>query len=67
MQLKNRLRKDETFTLAATIIFLNRYINYPQAIDLTEDQKFEYEDNKNFLSPYPVKEAIVTYKFSKLM
>lgn len=32
-----------------------------------EDQKFEYEDYKKFVSPYMVKESSISYKFSKIL
>lgn len=64
---KRSLLDEQTYTLVVSTIYLNRYINYPTSIELTEDQKFEYEDNRNYLSPYPVRDGITTYKFTKIM
>lgn len=55
ISIKKRLHKDDSYTLVTSIVFLNRYVNYPASIDLSEDQKFEYKDNKKFLSPYHVR------------
>ena len=34
---------------------------------MAEDQKFEYEDSKYFLSPYMVKESSISYRFAKIL
>ena len=49
------------------INYFNRYVNFPAEITLNEDQKFEFQDDKYFLSPYSVKSQSVTYKSGKLM
>lgn len=37
---KRSLLDEQTYTLVVSTIYLNRYINYPTSIELTEDQKF---------------------------
>ena len=49
------------------INYFNRYVNFPAEINLNEDQKFEFQDDKYFLSPYSAKSQSVTYKSGKLL
>lgn len=53
--------------LYVQLLFINRYVNFPASIELSEDQKFEYQDTKTFVSPYQVRSSNVAYKFSKLL
>jgi len=34
------LQASQNYVLVVSISYLNRYVNYPLSIDLTEDQKF---------------------------
>lgn len=34
---------------------------------MSEDQKFEFVDNKHFISAYKVESQTTTYKFDKIM
>lgn len=67
VEIKNRPHEKETLNVAVSITYLNRYVNYPAAIDMTEDQKFEYLDTKRFVAPYLTRSDTVTYKFAKLL
>ena len=59
--------KDEVSTMLITVLFINRYENFPSTITLSEDQKLEYEDNKYFVSMYDVTESSIFYKFSRIL
>ena len=59
--------KDETSLIYVVATYVNRYVNFPQSITLSEDQKLQYEDNKYFLSIYDVFESNIAYKFTKLL
>lgn len=51
----------------AQLVFLDRYVNLPQSISLSEDQRLQYEDSRHLVSPYAVDEQKATYKFAKVM
>ena len=61
------LNIDEEVELIAQIVYLDRYVNLPQSISLSEDQRLQYEDIKYLVSPYDVQEQKTTYKFAKIM
>lgn len=67
VRLPRELSKDEQIILVIETIFLNKYMNFPLSIELSEDQKFEYADSKTFVAPYPVRQQVVNYKFAKIM
>ena len=67
MEIDTRLSLDDTYVVYVQMTFINRYVNFPAQIDLSEDQKFEYEDSKKFVSPYSTREFSSTYKFQKIM
>ena len=51
----------------ASIVYINRYVNLPASITLSEDQKLQYEDIKFIVSPYTIAKQDSTYKFAKIM
>lgn len=67
VETNNEKVKDESFIIYVETTYINRYVNYPESITLSEDQKFEYEDTQDIVSPYRMLENQVTYKFSKIL
>jgi hypothetical protein len=67
VKLPYNLNIDEEVELIVQLVFLDRYVNLPQSISLSEDQRLQYEDTKSLVSPYAVSEQKSTYKFAKVM
>lgn len=67
MKLPYNLNIDEEVEIIAQVVFLDRYVNLPQSITLSEDQRLQYEDTKYLVSAYPVHEQKATYRFTKIM
>ncbi len=53
--------------LTAHLIYINRYVNLPASITLSEDQRLQYADTKFIVSPYSIQSQESTYRFAKVM
>jgi Ribophorin I len=49
------------------MVFINRYINLPASITLSEDQRLQYADTKFIVSPYAIQSQESTYRSAKFM
>lgn len=67
VKLPFNLNIDEEMEIVAQLVYLDRYVNLPQTITLSEDQRFQYEDTKYLVSPYLVHSQKANYKFAKIM
>jgi hypothetical protein len=67
VKLPFNLNIDEEVEIIVQVVFLDRYVNLPQSITLSEDQRLQYEDTKYLVSPYPVHEQKTNYRFAKIM
>lgn len=53
--------------IVVQVVYLDRYVNLPQSITLSEDQRFQYEDVKYLVSPYLVQSQKANYKFARII
>ena len=67
MKLSHNVNVGEEADLVINIGYINRYVNLPASIGLSEDQKLQYEDIKFMLSPYAVSSQESIYKMAKFL